>query len=85
MRVSTSWFGKLAAAMTNPIKPSTSPTRVRFETFKSSFKSWSDLFQEAADFAETIRRERLIGISHSVQSSEGVVAVWYWSDDTSEL
>ena len=66
--------------MTNSTRAA-STNRVRFEIFKSSLKSWPTLFQEAADFAETIRPERLIGISHSVQSSEGVVAVWYWSNE----
>jgi len=84
MRVGTA-FGRLAAAMTNPTTPVTSANRVRFDIFKSSFKSWSDLFQEAANFAEAIRPERLIGISHSVQSSEGVVAVWYWAEQTADV
>jgi len=54
--------------------------RVQFEIFKSSFDSWNLLFQEAATYAETVGRDRLIGISHSCDSSEGVVTVWYWSD-----
>jgi hypothetical protein len=57
-----------------------SEQRVHFEVFKGSFKSWQRLFQEAAAFAETIDPERLIGISHSSDHSEGVVTVWYWSE-----
>jgi hypothetical protein len=51
--------------------------------FRSSFKSWDDLFSEAAAFATRMGRERLISISHSEDSGKGVVAVWYWgnSDD----
>jgi hypothetical protein len=53
---------------------------VRFMEFESSFKSWDDLFSEAAAFATRVGRERLISISHSEDSSKGVVAVWYWAD-----
>ena len=54
---------------------------VRFEVFKSSFKSWESLFAEAAAFAESVGREHLIGISHSEDQSKGVVTVWYWSNE----
>ena len=53
---------------------------VRFMEFRSSFKSWDDLFSEAAAFATTLGPERLISISHSEDSGKGVVAVWYWND-----
>jgi len=53
---------------------------VQFKFFKSSFKSWETLFEEAAVFAESVGPERLIGISHSEDKSDGVVTVWYWSD-----
>jgi hypothetical protein len=54
---------------------------VHFQFFKSSFKSWESLFEEAAAFAEGIGPERLIGISHSEDENSGVVTVWYWSDE----
>ncbi len=57
-----------------------SEPRVHFEVFKSSFNTWPSLFQKAAAFAETIGPERLIGISHSSDYSQGVVTVWYWSE-----
>jgi predicted Zn-ribbon and HTH transcriptional regulator len=41
-------------------------------------KSWQALFQDAADFATEIGRERLISISHSSDHSEGIVTVWFW-------
>jgi hypothetical protein len=53
---------------------------VHFEIFESSFKSWESLFAGAATFAESVDPDRLIGISHSEDSSKGVVTVWYWSD-----
>jgi len=57
---------------------------VQFEVFKSSFKSWEALFEEAAAFADGVGPERLIGISHSEDQSKGVVTVWYWSDQPRE-
>jgi hypothetical protein len=58
----------------------TSYSTVRFKEFRSTFKPWSELFAEAAVFATTLGRERLISISHSADQSRGVVAVWYWGD-----
>jgi hypothetical protein len=55
--------------------------RVRFRIFESTFSSWKALFQEAAEFAETIRPDHLISISHSEDKDTGVVAVWYWEDE----
>ena len=51
---------------------------VRFEIFRSGMSSWESLFEEAADFASRIGPEDLINISHSEDSNEGVVTVWYW-------
>jgi hypothetical protein len=56
---------------------------VRFKQFRSTFASWDELFSEAAEFATTLGPERLISISHSEDSSKGVVAVWYWGDSES--
>ena len=61
----------------------TTGSTVRFMEFRSSFKSWNDLFSEAAAFATTLGRERLISISHSEDQGKGVVAVWYWEDSES--
>ena len=53
---------------------------VRFEIFRSAMSSWESLFTEAADFVNRrISPEDLINISHSEDSNEGVVTVWYWS------
>lgn len=55
--------------------------RVRFKVFRSMMKAWQSLFQEAAEFATARGPQRLISISHSEDSNEGVVTVWYWDVD----
>ena len=54
--------------------------QVRHKLFSSTFKSWEALGDEAAAFATTIGRERLINISVSQADTggRGVVFVWYW-------
>lgn len=54
--------------------------RVEHKHFRGTIKSWEALFQDAADFATEIGKERLISISHSDCHSHGVVTVWYWSE-----
>lgn len=54
--------------------------QVRFKQFTSTFQSWHALFAEAAAFATTISKDRLISISHSCDHSTGVVTVWYWGE-----
>jgi hypothetical protein len=53
---------------------------VTFKIFRGVLASWDDLFTEAAAFASTVGRERLITISHSEDQQDGVVAVWYWAE-----
>ena len=52
---------------------------VQFKIFESSFRSWEQLFADAAEFASSV--ERLISISHSHAGpglgGTGVVTVWY--------
>ena len=52
--------------------------RVQFVVFRGIMATWNTLFQQAADFATDIGKDRLIGISHSADNNEGVVTVWYW-------
>jgi hypothetical protein len=52
--------------------------QVKFQLFESSLKSWKDLCAEAAAFATEKGRDRLISLSVSEDSNEGVVVVWYW-------
>lgn len=54
--------------------------RILCKHFRATFKSWQSLFQDAADYASAIGRERLVSISHSQHSSEGIVTVWYWGE-----
>ena len=51
---------------------------VKFQLFKSYTKSWQDLCAEAAAFASTKNRDRLINISVSEDQNEGVIIVWFW-------
>ena len=53
---------------------------VRFKMFRGTMATWDQLFAEAAAFATTLGRERLISISHSEDQQDGVVAVWYWAE-----
>jgi len=59
--------------------------KLKFRVFRSNWTSWDKLFQEAADFADTIGPERVLNISHSCNNTDGVVTVWYWSEDESGL
>jgi hypothetical protein len=52
--------------------------QVKFQIFRSSFKSWEDLCAEAAAFASDKGRDRVIGLSVSEDHNDGVVIVWYW-------
>lgn len=54
--------------------------RVLNKTFRATFKSWDALFQEAANYATSIGRERLISISHSSENGQGIVVVWFWGE-----
>ena len=53
---------------------------VQFKMFRGTMASWESLFADAAAFATTVGRERLITISHSEDQQDGVVAVWYWAE-----
>jgi len=52
--------------------------QIKFEVFRSSFSSWDALLTKAADFANSLAPDRFINISHSADSGDGVVVVWYW-------
>lgn len=54
--------------------------RVRHMLFKSAFKSWEALCDEAAAFATSVGKDRLISISVSQADTggQGIVFVWYW-------
>jgi len=52
--------------------------KIRFEIFRSSFRSWDKLLSDAAEFANNLQPDRFINICHSEDDNEGVVVVWYW-------
>jgi hypothetical protein len=52
--------------------------RVVFRTFRGRLATWNALFEDAAAFASSVGRERVISISHSGDQGDGVVTVWYW-------
>ena len=60
--------------------------KVHCQRFSSSTKSWDVLTEEAAAFATSKGRERLINISVSAAGgtdtfgvgAQGVIFVWYW-------
>ena len=52
----------------------------KFRVFRGLLVTWEKLFSDAAQFATEVGPERLICISHSEDSGDGVVVVWYWSE-----
>ncbi|WP_425616478.1 hypothetical protein NA78x_000124 [Anatilimnocola sp. NA78] len=50
----------------------------RFKLFQSSFNSWPTMCAEVAEFLTSIGPDKVIGVSHSQESSVGVITVWYW-------
>ena len=54
--------------------------RVRHMLFRSTFKSWEALCDEAAEFATSLGKDRLINISvtQGDTGGQGVIFVWYW-------
>jgi hypothetical protein len=63
---------------------STNTMRVGYTMFRGTFATWDELFAKAAAFATELGETRLISISHSCASSDGVVTVWYWIFDESD-
>ena len=57
--------------------------QVKVQSWKSGFSSWEDMFQDAANFASQLPKNRLINITHSRDEGTSIVAVWYWADDES--
>ncbi len=55
--------------------------KVAHRHFRGTLVTWETLFDEAAEFASTLSPERIITISHSSDHSDGIVTVWYWTDE----
>ena len=58
-----------------------SPWRMTFKYFRGTFATWDELFGQAADFATEIGSQRVVNISHSSDRGDGLVTVWYWTDE----
>ena len=56
--------------------------KAMFKMFRSSHEPWEVMFQQAADFMTKVGPEYVIGVSHSHESTIGVVTVWYWLDES---
>jgi hypothetical protein len=57
------------------------PWRFAYKYFRGTWSTWDDLFSQAAQFATEIGPERVVGISHSADKGDGVVTVWYWTQE----
>jgi hypothetical protein len=57
--------------------PGSAPV-LEYEVFRGAWISWGELFRQAADFASRLGSDRLLGISHSCDRTDGVVTIWYW-------
>lgn len=55
--------------------------RLCFRFFRGTLESWESLFSDAAAFATEVGPERLVSVSHSEDANDGVVTVWYWTND----
>jgi hypothetical protein len=56
-----------------------------YRVFRSSSKTWAQLFNEASEFADKVGPEKLINITHSCDHSDAVVVVWFWDKRHSSL
>ena len=54
---------------------------VAYRVFRGTFISWEGLFDEATAFANELGSEKIINISHSEDQSDGVVVVWYYTNE----
>jgi hypothetical protein len=54
--------------------------QLHHKSFRGVWKSWDNLFNEAAEYATQLGPERVVSISHSCDETEGVVVVWYWAE-----
>ena len=55
--------------------------KVEYQVFRGMFSTWKTLFSQAAEFATDVGKEKVLSISHSQDNLEGVVVVWYWSEE----
>ena len=53
-------------------------SQLKFRRFSALIKSWETVLQEAAEFASSVGRDKIVSISHSEDHSRSIVVVWYW-------
>ena len=58
---------------------------VKFEIVRSAVHSWQSLFEQAANVATKIGREKVISISHSADDGDGIVTIWYWTENETNV
>ncbi len=61
------------------VEASKTKWRLAYKYFRGTLSTWDQLFSEAAQFATEVGSDRVVGISHSADSGDGVVTVWYWT------
>ena len=67
-----------------PVITNANPWQMTFKVFRGRLISWDALFAQVAEFASEIGSERVVNISHSADSGDGVVVVWYWTNDMTD-
>jgi hypothetical protein len=73
--------GAAASAAGAEAAEANKPWRLAFQVFRGTWISWQNLFAQAAQWATEIGPERVVGISHSSDSNDGIVTVWYWTQE----
>jgi hypothetical protein len=76
-------FAPRGVVASTPAAPETESAKWRLEyrVFRGTFTSREELFTQAAVFANELGPERVVSTSHSEDKNDGVVAVWYWTND----
>jgi len=62
-------------------RPKEATMRITFKAFDSKMASREKLFKAALDFANKLKREDLINVTHTEDRDNIVVCIWYWSDE----
>ncbi len=77
------------SAAVAPAESETAPTgsetlkwRLAHQMFRGTWTTWEELFNEAQSFANEIGTDRVVNISHSANQSDGVVVVWYLTQES---
>jgi hypothetical protein len=55
--------------------------RITFKAFDSKMASREKLFKAGLEFANKLRREDIVSITHTEDRDNIVLTVWYWTDE----